>query len=157
MTGFKNRNRAKQLISFENMKRRGGLTPTDIDGFQEYGGKLFLYFEGKYGGKTMESAQSWAFASICESYHEENVEPKDLKQVAWVLVFNHDVHDTEEDVVAKDQYVTNVISSVYPEWRVPESPEVVPKFELVDGKLTLLDAIIQIENWCHENNIKIGK
>ena len=168
MSGFIDRERAKQLISFDGMERRGGLKPTDIDGFsvnedeirtasgfQEYGGKLFIFFEGKYNGKTMSNAQSQAFASICYSHYRENVESKDLKHVVWALAFNHEVHDTNEDVMAKDQYVTNVCSSIFPEWRIPQSHEVVPKFELTDGNITLLEAIIQIENWCEKNNIRV--
>jgi len=177
MSGFRDRKRAKQLFSFEGMERRFGLKPTDIDGFrvtdinteekvedevrtvsgyQEYGGKLFIFFEGKYSGATMSSAQSQALASICYSHYKEDVEPKDLKHVVWALAFNHEVHDTEEDVIVKDQYVTNVCSSIYPEWRIPESHEVVPKFELTDGNITVLEAIIQIENWCEENNIRVN-
>lgn len=151
MSGFKNRDRAKQLISFEGMKRRGNLAPTDIDGFQEYRGKLFIYFEGKVAGKNMDIGQRCAFTNICESYY------KNPEHFAWVLVFEHNT-PINKDVIAKDQFVTNVVSSVYPEWRTPQSGDVIPKFELdSNGNVTLLDAIIQIENWCHENEIKIGK
>lgn len=151
MSGFNHRERAKQLISFEGMKRRGNLSPTDIDGFQEYNGKLFLYFEGKLNGKRMDVGQRCAFVNICEAL-EGNP-----NRVAWVLVFEHNT-PLEEDVIAKDQNVIDVVSSIYPQWRTPQSEDVVPKFVLDDnGNITLLEAIKQIENWCYENNIKIGK
>jgi len=149
-SNFYDRQRARQLHSFEGMTRRSNLKATDIDGFQEYNGKLFIYFEGKTVGKRMETAQGNAFVSMCEIL-EGNPD-----QVKWVLHYEHDTL-VEEDVIVKDQYVVNVLSSVYPEWRTPQSSEVVPKFELdSNGKLTVLDAIIQIEKWCHDNKIKIG-
>lgn len=151
MSNFNHVGRAKQLISFQGMKRRSNLSPTDIDGFQEYNGRLFLYFEGKVVGAFQEPAQRSAFVSICESYED------DPKHFAWVLVFEHDTPINEE-VVAKDQYVINVVSSVFPQWRTPQSDEVVPKFKLdSNGNITLLQAIEQIENWCHEHDILIGK
>ena len=58
----------------------------------------------------------------------------------------------------KDQYVTKVYSSMNPYWLSPSSDDVIPKFVLDEsGKITVLEAQIQIEKWCYDNNIPIGK
>jgi hypothetical protein len=158
MNEIEHRDRARQIMSFENMRRRWGLRPTDIDGFQEYCGKLFIYLEGKLINKSMDIGQKRAFEHICESYYEHDTEPKSLsKHFAWVLIFEHNTRP-EEDVIIADQYVTEVYSSVFPEWRAPNGRNVVPKFNLdSNGTITVIEAIAQIENWCYENNIPIGK
>jgi hypothetical protein len=108
-------------------------------------------------GKNMLEGQKRAFEAICDSYYEDDTEPKWLaKHFAWVLIFEHDT-PVDVDIIAKDQYVSLVMSSVSLKWHTPDSLDVVPKFVLTDGKITVLDAIIQIEDWCHEHNILIGK
>ena len=158
MTNLRNRARAQQIVSFEGMVRRGRLAPTDIDGFQEYNGVLFIYFEGKVISTDMDLGQKMAFEHVCESYYNpDEKDYKKLKHFAWTLVFEHNV-PAELDIVAKDQYVTNVYSSIQPEWRTPKSVDVVPKFKLdTNDRITLLDAIIQIEVWCRENGIRIDR
>lgn len=158
--------RAKQLLLFEGMERRWGLSPTDVDGLligkirglQSYRGKVFIYFDAKVEGTKMTDGQMWCFNEICESYFEiehEN-EPWKSKNFAWVLICEHNVPE-ENDIIAQNQYVSDIMSSVTFRWHTPNSPDVIPKFKLTDGKLNVLDAIIQIENWCHEHNILIGK
>lgn len=151
MSNFDYDDRARQKVSFEGIVRRGGAKPMDIDMFQEYNGKLFLYFEAKLVGKPLGNAANWAFVNICESYQN------DPNRVVWAFVFEHNT-PKNEDIIAKDQIIINVVSSIFPEWRSPQSDEVVPKFKLdKNGNLTVLDAFEQIENWCHEHDIKIGK
>jgi len=157
MSNFNNEARAKQLISFEGMKRRGNLAPTDIDGFTEYNGKVFIYFEGKVIGTRTPVGQELAYTNICESYYEPNIEFSKLKHIAWVLIFEHNTHP-DETIIMKDQYVTNVCSSLTIEWRTPQSDDVIPKFILdSNGNITVLEALKQIEDWCYANDIKIGR
>ena len=66
---------AKQLVLFEGMARRWGLSPTDIDGFVEYDGRLFIYFEAKKIGADMLKGQRTSFQHICESYYKPDVFP----------------------------------------------------------------------------------
>lgn len=167
MNEIEHRDRARQIMSFDNMKRRWNLRPTDIDtyyvgnicGFQEYRSKLFIYIEGKLKGTPWKQGQRWSFEAICDSYYEHDTEPKSLsKHFAWVIFFEHEVKDTNKDVIVGEQHVTEVISSVTLAWHSPDSLNVVPKFNLnSNGKITVIEAIIQIENWCHENKILIGK
>ena len=156
---IENEERARQLMLFNGMARRWDLSPTNIDLFQEYCGKLYIYGEGKVRGKDLLIGQKKAFEHICESYYEPELEkiPWLSKHFAWVLIYEHDT-PVKEDVIVKDQYVTDVYSSIYPEWRTPKSDDVMPKFVLgSNGRITVLEAIAQIENWCYEHNIYIGK
>jgi len=156
--------RAKQLFLFNEMERRWGLSQTDVDGLligkirgmQSYRGKVFIYFEAKVEGKSLPQGQKYCFEEICESYFEDIEEKWLAKNFAWTLICEHKV-PVEKDIIAHKQYVSDIMSSVTLAWHSPDSPDVVPKFELENGKLTVLSAIIQIENWCHEHNILIGK
>ena len=150
--------RARQLMLFDNMERRWGLSPTNIDGFQEYCGKLFMYFEGKVAGKNLDKGQKMAFEHICESYYQPEMEntPWLSRHFAWVLVYEHNV-PKEEDVMVFDKIVIDVYSSIKPEWRTPKADDVIPKFITNNGKITVLEAIEQIEKWCYEHNIPIGE
>jgi len=42
------------------MQRRRGIIPTDIDGFIDYGGKVFVYFEAKLIGAPVRRGQRLA-------------------------------------------------------------------------------------------------
>lgn len=69
----------------------------------------------------------------------------------WVLLYRHEVHNVNEPVYVKDQYVTEVFSSVDLRWKKPTDVDVIPKFETIDGKITMLNTIRQIEIWCEIN------
>lgn len=156
-----NRERAKQIISFEGMKRRGNLAPTDIDGFQEYNGRLFIFIEGKVIGNKSPIGQETSFKSMCDVFYYANslsmkYENKHSNRVAFVLIFEHNT-PVENDVVMKDQYVVDTYNSISLAWKKPTDIDVIPKFKTKNGKITVLDAIIQIENWCYEHKIPIGE
>jgi len=156
-----NRERARQIISFEGMKRRSNLSPTDIDGYQEYNARLFIFSEGKVVGNESPMGQEISFESICDVFYYADslsmkYENKHSNRVAFVLIYEHDT-PVEEDVIMKDQYVVDTFNSISLAWKKPTDIDVIPKFETKDGKITVLEAIIQIENWCHEHKIPIGK
>lgn len=65
---IKHINRFKQVISFEGMERLRKITPTDIDGFIDYGGKFFIYMECKHVGKNLEYGQKLAMENIVKSH-----------------------------------------------------------------------------------------
>lgn len=143
--------RAGQLHLFKGMNLRRGIVPTDIDIFAgvrmfiEYNTRLFILGEGKYKTDTMKVAQRQAFESLCDAISRvENYE-------MWILLYKHEVEDTDEPVIVKDQYVTGVFSSFNLKWRKPTDIDVIPKFETIDEGLTMLMAIHQIENWCEDN------
>lgn len=146
-----NKERARQLHLFEGMKLMRNIVPTDIDMFVsvkmfvEYNSRLFILAEGKYMDNVMTRAQEQAFESLCDTIG------KLPNHVMWILLYRHEVHDTNEPVYVKDQYVTSVFNSIDLRWKNPTDIDVIPKFETIDGKITMLQATHQIENWCLDN------
>jgi hypothetical protein len=132
---IQNRERAQQINSFEGMNfpRRG--IPTDIDGFIEYDGKLFINFEGKHTGVEMKYGQRLSFEHLTQSH-------KRAGDTAFVLVYEHDV-PVDEDVIVKDQLVTKVYSTKDLTWNVPTKPITVQ--QAIDGiiKYCIRESIIE--------------
>ena len=48
------RDRGRQIISYSKLMRHRGITPTDIDGFIDYGGNGFILMEAKIYKKEIE-------------------------------------------------------------------------------------------------------
>ncbi len=140
-----NEDRARQLHLFEDMGLMRRIVPTDIDMFIEYNGRLFIIGEGKYKDNEMPIAQRMAFEGLCSAISELQ------NYVMWILLYRHEIHDSNEPVYVKDQYVTEVFSSLDLRWIKPTDADVIPKFETIDGKITMSQAIKQIENWCGNN------
>jgi hypothetical protein len=146
-----NKDRAGQIHEFEDLGLLRGISPTDIDVFGgvklfiEYNTRLFIIGEGKYMNYEMPVAQRQSFESLC------NIIAESKNHAMWILLYRHEVHDVNEPVRVKDQYVAEVFSSFKMEWRKPTDEGVVPKFETINGKITMREAIKQIENWCIDN------
>lgn len=140
-----NQNRARQLHLFEGMGLRRNIVPTDIDFFTEYNGRLFVIAEGKYMDNEMPIAQRMSFEGLCSAISE-------LKNnLMIILLYRHEVHDTNQPVYVKDQYVTEVFTSLDLKWIKPTDINATLKFETINGKITMQEAMKQIEDWCDEN------
>ena len=144
-----NEARAGQIHKFEGMNLKRKIVPTDIDMFVDFGGRLFIVGEGKYMDAEMTNAQKQAFEALCDTYYTPENESR--YHAMWVLLYRHEVHDTSEPVYVKDCYVTNTFNSIDLFWRKPDDIEVIPRFKLVEGKITVPEAISQINDWCTEN------
>ena len=140
-----NEDRARQLHLFKDMGLMRNIVPTDIDLFTEYNGRLFIFGEGKYMNAEMSVAQRRAFEGLCSAISELQ------NYVMWVLLYRHEVHDINKPVYVKDQYVTEVFSSIDLRWIKPTDIDIIPKFETINGKITMSQAMKQIENWCEDN------
>jgi hypothetical protein len=140
-----NEDRARQLHLFKGMGLMRNIVPTDIDLFTEYNGRLFIFGEGKYMDNEMSVAQRKALEGLCNAISELQ------NHVMWVLSYRHEVHDVNVSVYVKDQYVVEVYSSLDLMWRKPTDIDVIPKFETINGKITMSQAMKQIENWCIDN------
>jgi hypothetical protein len=146
-----NEDRASQIHKFEGMGLMRNIVPTDIDIFggvnlfTEYNGRLFILGEGKYMGAEMTRAQKQAFVGLCNAISESP------NHVMWILLYRHEVHDTDVPVYVKDQYVTDTYNSVDLEWKKPTDIGVIPNFETIDRKITMKQAMKQIEKWCIDN------
>lgn len=121
---FNNEDRLRQPISYEGLNLTNGRIPTDIDGFLDYNGDMFVFIEGKTQGTEMSKAQRLAFSNNNTSYKDYIL--------AFTIVFHHNV-PALEIVIAKDQMVTEFFSSITKKWRKPKKPmtvlEILQEFE----------------------------
>ncbi len=62
---IENRNRAQQIIDFSDI-RYGNCTPTDLDGFIELNGEIFVFFEYKFGDNEMPYGQRLALERLVD-------------------------------------------------------------------------------------------
>lgn len=79
---IRNRQFASQLRDFSGL-RFGKITPTDIDAAVEFGGRLFVFVEAKFGLGTMPYGQRLCLERICDAIHRPPT------RYACVLVANH--------------------------------------------------------------------
>jgi len=56
----------KQVVSYDGLGYGGGKYPTDIDGFLDYEGKVFIHYETKYKNAYLEKGQKLAFERKCD-------------------------------------------------------------------------------------------
>ena len=90
------RDRAKQLVDFSGMNFVRGITPTDIDGLIECGGKCFIFFEIKFkdyaGVAPLPNGQRRAFEEVINS----------LSKPSILFVASHVVSDCNQDIKADE-------------------------------------------------------
>jgi len=65
---IKNREYRTQINDFSKL-RFGKITPTDIDAFLDFGNRLFVFVECKYGESKMPYGQQLAFERIVDACH----------------------------------------------------------------------------------------
>lgn len=63
---IRNRKFAQQLRDFSGL-RFGTITPTDIDAFIDFGGRLFVFIESKHGSAGPPFGQRLALERLCDS------------------------------------------------------------------------------------------
>lgn len=66
---IRNRALAEQGRDYSEM-RFGSITPTDIDGFIDFGDKLFVFVETKHEGAAMPHGQRLAYERLCLALEE---------------------------------------------------------------------------------------
>ena len=112
--------RNSQIIDFAGLKRRRGITPTDIDGFIDYGGNAFVYFDAKIDGVPVSKGQRMAYENIVNSHRKAG-------NRAVAFIFRHNT-PVGEDVIAKDGLVEEYFFSAKNEWVELKSKWSVLKF-----------------------------
>ena len=70
---IRNREVAKQLRDYSGL-RFNKITPTDIDGFLDFGDKLFIFIETKYGDTKLSYGQGLALIRLCDACANEKRE-----------------------------------------------------------------------------------
>jgi len=63
---IRNREYATQIRDFTKLRYKN-ITPTDIDGFTEFGGKLMIFIEAKHNGAPLPFGQRLAFERLCDA------------------------------------------------------------------------------------------
>lgn len=103
-----NRQLAMQIRDFTGL-RFGKITPTDIDGFLEFGDRLFVFIEGKRTGAPLSFGQALALARLTDACH---CPPR---RFAVAIIVDHP--PSEEDI----DYATATVRSYRwgGEWRNP--------------------------------------
>ena len=86
-----NREQAGQLKIFAGLKW-GSISPTDIDGFLDFGDRLFVFVEVKHGESMPPTGQRIALERLCDACEAEN-------RVSAVLIATH---SSSEDIEVKD-------------------------------------------------------
>lgn len=88
---FRNRQYAQQLKIFKGL-RFGRITPTDIDGFMDFGNNVYVFIEAKHGTAPLPYGQKLALERLCDTC-------TDAGKAAVVLIAHHQT-DGDIDVAA---------------------------------------------------------
>ncbi len=87
---IRNRERARQLVDFHEL-RWGKITPTDLDGFIDFGNNAFVCIEYKHGNTEIGYGQGLAF--------ERMVNLIDATGKPCILIHaTHNQHDPDKDI-----------------------------------------------------------
>lgn len=90
-----NRDYASQLKIFAGLKW-GAISPTDIDGFLDFGDRLFVFVEVKHGEGMPPKGQRIALERVCDACVAPN-------RFSVVLIASH---TSSEDIIVKDLQVS---------------------------------------------------
>ena len=97
---FNHRERAKQLNNFIGIVRIRGISPTDIDGLIDYGGKSFIYLEGKLKTAPFPYGQKLALENISKSHLRGGNE-------TLIIIYRHNT-PVEKDIIVKACFVEKI-------------------------------------------------
>lgn len=97
---IKNREFALRVNDFSGL-RYGNITPTDLDGFIDFGNKTFIFIESKYGDAEMPYGQELALSRLCAACHQAG------RKSILLLASHHGCGDVliSESIVKKYFYV----------------------------------------------------
>ena len=82
---IRNRAYAQQIRDFSGL-RFGSITPTDIDGFFEIAGRVFVFIEAKHGASQMPRGQRLAMERLVDAIHS----PPNRYAAAFIASHNTD-------------------------------------------------------------------
>jgi len=106
---IRNREWASQLRDYSGL-RFGKITPTDIDGFLDFGNKIFVLIESKYGGFDLPYGQKLALERLCDSCQESG------KETLLLIAAHNDAGDINvSDLLVREYRFRE-------KWRNPKSP-----------------------------------
>lgn len=86
------RYRQSKLVDFSGL-RWGNITPTDIDGFIDFGDKLFIYIEFKLKGTEIADGQRLAIERLCDRCVNGGVQ-------TFGIIAEHEITNTSQTIDA---------------------------------------------------------
>jgi len=104
---IRNREYARQIKDYSGLKF-GTISPTDIDGFLDFGNTLFIIIEVKYKNANLSRGQKLAFERLCDNLQNSG-------KHTYLLI---GTHNSENDIdVAKCKLVKYRYKK---EWKYPK-------------------------------------
>jgi hypothetical protein len=110
LSRFENEARARQLNDFNGLMTEGKMGATDIDGLVEYKNKAYMFLELKYQGKELPFGQKLALQRLVEDTGRSG-------KYSVALVIDHDVQDTNQNIVVAECFVREVYFFQEHKWR----------------------------------------
>lgn len=126
---IRNREAATQIRDFSSL-RWGKITPTDIDGFVDFGDRLFVIVECKFAGNEVPRGQLLALSRLTDACH---CPPR---RICVAVIVEHDVKLGSDVDYAQTKVRTYRLNG---EWRTPQT----------SGGLRLSEAIERIRAYAH--------
>jgi KaiC/GvpD/RAD55 family RecA-like ATPase len=80
---IRNPGQAQVLRDFTGLLFERGITPTDVDGYVEFGDKVFIFIESKYKSSNISGGQKLALERLVDAVAET--------KAALLIVCSHDV------------------------------------------------------------------
>lgn len=109
---IRNRDRFKQVVNFSAL-RYGEIAPTDIDGFLDFGNKLFVVIEFKLKDTEMGRGQCLAIERLVDNLQISGKE-------AVAIIAEHEFYDCNDDI---DIYKCRVVKIRHNfDWHQPKPP-----------------------------------
>lgn len=96
---IRNRDYMRQIKDFSGL-RFDKIYPTDIDGFLDFGNRIFIFIEMKHGDARIPYGQSLALTRLCDSTASEY-------RKSYLLIARHSL-SCDDDIDASIQPVTAV-------------------------------------------------
>lgn len=113
---IRNKEFKRQLFDMSGL-RFGKITPTDVDGFMDFGNRLFVFFESKHGDSPMPTGQRMAMERLVDA-----CQSPERGSVFFLLSHNGD----EEEIDVANLPIVKYRH--FGQWKEPEKPRT-----LLDG------------------------
>jgi hypothetical protein len=104
-----NKERSLQVKKYDGLTY-GAVTPSDIDGFVEFKGKLIIFWELKLRDTKLPNGQKWGLERMCDTMEKGGIP-------TYLLVVRHEVEDTSQDIDVATCRVSDVRHKG--QWKVP--------------------------------------
>lgn len=92
-----NREYAQKLKDFSGL-RFGKITPTDLDGFTDFGNKKFVFIECKYGIPNLQYGQKLAIERLCDCCQKGGID------TIYIVTSHKSVNDINVAILPVFQY-----------------------------------------------------